>query len=394
MDGILINGIILSSISIIISVAYFYISDGIENNVCIPRLTKASFKLDIYTILQLWVGYFVSCVIFFMIYYFLPRIINPNYSNCAVEMDLLVILGFFVVFLGRIVTKHHGVIQGRLFYSTLLSSAFLLLIINAFTTINYGGFQGLVKLPSDLLIEVHPFFGIFLIGSFFLSTAGEFILSISNSGKRSVVCIAEKLPSDFEVITGLQGCGRNRLVSHMIQEFSGKHHGIEDKLEDILTTKAIKEIRCFSKSLWIVERIKKTERDTKLDFRSVLKVIKVPDIIAMEKFAKRSYDRYPSLDSLHSKRYLEFEEDWDKYLHRKKILTEYEWMDYDIGDLIFFIIEYIEGDRNIMILTRDTSAMGSIIGAFSEEPYIIDLYDNMFKNIWKYRKALNNNSNS
>jgi hypothetical protein len=378
------QGVELSLVTVVFTLIYFLVIDGIETSVCLPRLTKASFKLDFYSILQLWAGYSIACFIFYIIYYSLTSLSDPTIVKDVQLIDELV-LGFFVIFLGRIVTKHHGVVQARLFYTTFLSSAFLLLFIRLFPKYNEGGVPGL----GDFLIEfshnISPFISYFLVGSFVMATAGELILSAAPPTKRSLVNVLEKLPSDAKTVTGLQECGRS-LGSHLVEEIRGNHHGVKDKLIKILVRKEIKQILCFSKSLWIVERISELESDLNKDYREKVKVIKLPDDVAVRKMAERAYEGYPSIDSVLGKEAIEFDESWNKYVARSDILKKFHFIDYDIGDLRFIITEYADGSRCIMFLTRDKGPIGNIIGMYSEEPHIIETYYKLFNDIWELKQ--------
>jgi len=267
----------------------------------------------------------------------------------------------------------------------------LLLTIELLSEININGIIGLGSFAIGFAYAISPFVGSFAVGSIVLATVGEFVLSILPPTNRSLVSVMEKLPSDFKIITGMQECGKYNLRSHLGQEIKGHHHGVTDRLKLILLKKDINQILCFSKSLWIVERVSEIEEEFEKDFSKNVKVIKLPDEIAIRKLAKQAYEGYPSLDSLLGKRAVEFDESWEDYIERLYILDRYLCEDFDIGDLRFILTEYNDGSMCIMFLTRDLGPIGNIVGMYSEEPYIIENYYNLFENIWrlKRREALN-----
>jgi hypothetical protein len=370
----------LTVLAILISHLYLLLIDGFMNNVTFSRLTKASFKLNIFSIINLWAAYFVSAIIFIYLYSEAPTFLKIASPHELMPSDV-VLISLVAIYIGRIVTKNSGVFYGRVYYSTLLAFASLFFMFNLFILIGYNNLSieyltknaiGFVHKNSYIIVWAIP-------GTLILSTLGEFMLSKMRPTKRSLMCVSEKLPSNFLIATGMQQIG----VS-LRDEVLGDHHGTVDKLREMLTSNELNQIRCFTRSLWIVDKIEKIaeEEGILLDTQN-FKIIKLPDGLAKKRLAEDACKRSPSIDYLLNRRQLEFYEDYDAYVKRSGSLYKYDVKDYDIGDLRFVIVEYSNKTRNMMIFTKDTGPIGNIVGAYSDETYIIQIFNNIFDLLWQ-----------
>lgn len=286
----------------------------------------------------------------------------------------------FFAFLGRIITKYEGNVQGKFYYSTFLTFGFLLLLIDFFR-LGSLSYIDLLHAPYKFSESVHHILGSLFFGTLFLSTIGEACLSISCSPQRAISCITEMLPSDFQEVTGLQECG----LDHWRLEVFGEHHGAHEKMVKILMNgrkNKISQILCFSKSLWMIERIRQIDLLNQLDLSDKVRVMKLPDSIAREKLAKRILERNPSFDDLRNGRADEIERDWKDYQMRLPMLKNFDFLDYNIGDLRFMLTVCENGEKNILLITRDTGPSGTLIGIYSEESYIVEYFHDMFNRIW------------
>lgn len=371
----------LTFLAIVISHLYLLLIDGFMNNITFSRLTKASFKLNAFSIINLWAAYLVSAILFIYLYSEVPTFLNIAPPSELATSDI-VLISLVAIYIGRIITKNSGVFYGRVYYSTLLAFASLIFMFNLFLI------KGSSNLTVGYLIEL--VFGFvhensFVIGgvipcTLILATAGETILSISRPTKRTLMCVSEKLPSNFLIATGLQHSG---LVS-IRQEVLGNHHGTVDKLREMLTPYEIKQIKCFTRSLWIVEKIEKIAKEKKIDLgKENFKIVKLPDEVARKSFAADACNRSPSIDYLLKRRQLEFNEDYKDYLKRCDSLYKYDVREYDIGDLRFAIVEYSDNTKKMMIFTKDTSPIGNIVGAYSDEAYVLQMFANIFDITWQ-----------
>lgn len=379
----------LPVVAIIASCFYFYFIEGIENTVILPRLTKASFKLDTNSILQLWVGYFIGCYFFIVIYYSLQALFDPILKVTLKETNLF-ILGFFIFFMGRIVTKHYGVVEGRRFYKTILSSAFLLIAIKYLPT------TYMMKLLDQargswvwLSNSAHNDFLPILVGSFMMATIGEAFLVLANIASQNIsnITVLDMLPFNFRIVTGIQKCDSfATLKDDIVKEVYGEYHGVKNKLSSLLLREDpyIQQIFFWGRSIWIVEFIKNIENDLGRNSSNILKIIKPPDEILKEYLYKEYYEKNPSIDSIFRKSIIEaeFNDYWNKYRNRLGILKNYAYMEHNTGNLQFIIIEYSDLSKCIMFLVNDAGVLGNIVGIYTEESHIIDIYYNLFMNIW------------
>jgi hypothetical protein len=92
----------------------------------------------------------------------------------------------------------------------------------------------------------------FTIGSIFLASFGELVLSLANEAPKSLLSIADLFPAELKIITGLQGKLNYKEIR---EEFINERGGIDNKLEEILKDKNFSHFDCITRSIWIVDRI-------------------------------------------------------------------------------------------------------------------------------------------
>jgi hypothetical protein len=175
-------------------------------------------------------------------------------------------LGLILIYLGRIITKKQGSFYGKLHFSTIFISAFLVLMIEIvkldkleFNDLASGmSASVLISAAKNIYIILIYYINILwgynlsrtssplvicLFGCAILSTLSEWILATSPPDIRSYLACADKFPSDFTVITGI----------------TSKKDNIEDKIDEIFKDKII-GIMCVTKSLVWVDLLEKSIR--------------------------------------------------------------------------------------------------------------------------------------
>ena len=236
---------------------------------------------------------------------------------------------------------------------------------------------------KDTLIFFQSFITYMFIGTIMLSTVGEYILySFAHEQPRSLLAVSEKFPSDFRVITGKRGIGNksNEMVG-------------EDK--DIIS------LRCVTKSCTMVRDIEKCiyrqyeknrekeeeQENTTLDYR----IIKAPWERVIEDFNKSANTIPFSLGSIfriirgenYAKKYKE------EYERRLKILAKLEdkgnvkVKDFYFGDIRFLIVVDSSGDKKLLFSARGGGPMMDRVGLYTEEPYIVESFANLFDTSWR-----------
>ena len=66
-------------------------------------------------------------------------------------------------------------------------------------------------------------------------------------------------------------------------------------------------------------------------------------------------------------------------LKRRGLIEE---KSYYFGQMRYIILDYENGDRKMLMIVKDKSIRRSRIGLFTEEPYIINMFQSMFDSIW------------
>ena len=377
--------ILVAIIPIFISFIYIWLVSGFLSDVFISRITKASFEWSPSNIIDLWFGYSLGMLVF-------SYIVHQFVKYGLFDMDtfsivLVVIIGLTLLYLGRIVTKNKGIFYGRLHFSSLFILGSIFFVLNSIIMLKsasgeYGGLYTLLVIPFlDRIIETHIFFQSFiihiLIGTIMLSTAGEYALyRLPHKHPRSLLAVSEKFPSDFMVITGKNG----------IREKSNLMLGEnEDRIS----------MKCVTKSCTMVKDIEgairqkyqeQGEKEGKKEIRLNYKIIKAPKDRSIEDF-KNAVNNLPfSIEWLRKKTmikgYIANLLEGAAILKGLETDDMVEVKEFYFGELRFLIVEDSSGGKKLLFSARDRGPMMNRVGLYTEEPYIVESFANLFDNTW------------
>lgn len=370
--------------AILLAYLYFYFAYGYFSVIVLYKLTKASFKLDRTSIFDLFVAYFFALMMTIVLYIHIPQ----SSKTTIMDPTTGIFLGIILVYLGRMITKNLGVFYGKVHFSALFLTGGVLILYRTLSALGFPDQIGLINFYINSLDGITYFISAYqyqIVISFFaaiiLSIVGEFLLSILKPKERKLISVLEKMPSGFLTYTGLH----QRNISDISKEITGEHHGLLDKIEEILKPSEeykIESIRCVVKSLWIIEQI-----DDILGKNNALKnnilVIKRPDRQAIFEYIDRTFERAPSLDILYDGREKSIDSFIHKYGDRIKRLKNYKARDYDLDELAFLLTEYDNGVKCLLLIVFDTGPRMNRVGLYTEESYIIDAFANLFDSAWK-----------
>ena len=381
-----INPLIFSSLAIVLCYIYIRFVEVFFKDTVINRLTKASFEVDFNSILDLSFSYFVTLAAYMYLFNNIYRV-NQNES-----FSYATIFGFALVYIGRAITKSKGVSYGRVFFYGIFMSFLLLLFYNVFLSIVITYKFQLVELIKTLpavIDGVTRFYGFmiiwFIIGSVFLASVGELVLSMANETPKSLLCIADLFPADLRIITGLQ---KKINYKEIKEEFIGERNGIDSKLEEILNDKKFSYFICITRSIWIVERINNVIRNKNMIIKKEkCKILKSTYKVAIKAYIQYKDDQDLTLEHVLSKRTKIIKDYIIKYKERCNLLAGYNVREYDMGDLDFIISVYSDNRKEILFLVRDTSPRPKRVGLLSKERYLIDLFEIIFDNAWNQAKV-------
>lgn len=392
---------------VIYSLLFYRILSGFLYDVTLRRLAKASFNLTRVDILDLSIAYFIAILSFIFIYLFIQHNIltdNPI-SNKLIEYILSIskesfgIYGIILIFLGRVLTRKQGAFYGKLHFSSIFISSSILLVFDFIIQgrFNFSDFASNISLLSishfmatsyqiimafiNLLYGgpiSHSLLSLSIVGTVVLSTIGESYLSILPPDVKSVLAVTEKFPTDFKVITGVNI--RYDKIRHTIDSmFEGR----------------IISVKCVTKTLvWIdllEENIRKQQilnptfpNKLRLDYR----ILKAPKDTALDDY-KETIEALP-YSFAHITQYGKqiCDEAKDEYDLRSEALAYLQDINYlsarnyYFKDIVYLITEDQLGSKKLLYLVKDRSAINSRVGLYTEQPYIIELFENIFENAW------------
>lgn len=387
MAEFLLRYVLLPVAGIVMACFYFYFAYGYFSILVLHRLTKASFKLNLVSIFDLFISYFFALIVFLVVYYHLQPAILPG----SMSPDVAILFGISIIFLGRLITKNLGVFYGKVHFSAIFLTGAILILYRALSsqsTLSFDFFEQFYEYSITGISFFVRFYSdqilISISAALIMSTIGEFMLSMMNPTERKLVSVMEKFPSGFFAYTGLH----ERNFRDFFQEFKGEHHGLIDKIEQMLKPKTgdeIKTIKCFVKSsLWLVEQMDRLlgngDSTTKVNDVSILKR---PDKLAIFEYVNSTFKRDPSPDIFLEGREKDIKEFIKKYLKRSKILKKYTTKEYDLGRMAFLLVEYTNKKKCLMLIVLDTGPRMNRIGLYTEEGYVIETFDNLFDCAWK-----------
>lgn len=387
---------------IISSVIFFNIFTGYFINTIILKLVKPSFEYSIENSIDLAISYFVSLVIFLQL--ISPFIPIPNVS---VPLDsqkyIIMCFGLALIYFGRFTTRINGVSYGMThyiglfilssFYGFVASGIWLLDKINHANGLNA---KDLIDISNILWIGYLDFisesvnhnmsYGIgFILGIVAISTLGEYYLGgytnypLTAPNKRSLMQVIDKLPSDFEIITG-----KSDTIA---------------KLDCILNTKksgiGIKSLRCITKSCTLVENIynvdekygtlrgnpncmckiiKCNDHNFYADLNKSVENLPIPWNFIMDK----DYNYFEGVNEYRDRIY-NIRLKLDRDLGSKHIEIENCYLD----ELRYAIFECDNGQYKMLIISKEKSPFRpSRVGLYTEQIYIINEFIKLFDSLW------------
>lgn len=378
VSGSVIIPIFLGISAIIISILFFYITSGFMNETAVLRLTKASFRLDLLNVINLWTTYFILSFMIYFIYIYAPQTLNHSAISEGLP-TVTVFIVLFIIYLGRVFTRFDGIDSGKAYFTTIVTFGLIRLFINYGTTsslainianaspksLDYTSYY--FAEINKIMFSTHNIM-LLIIGTLLLSTIGEFLLSlIPSTSSKAYISLMES------IINPPRG------------EILDSPKEIKNKFKEILIQEEIQVIKCVTRSLWVVEMILEIDAAYSLKLeKSHIKVIEMPERLTKESILKDIFNRPPSLDIILDRRNEEFDLFWDTYAKRRSyVSTKSEIRTSNIGNLRFVIVEYSNGDRCMIHLARDIGASGTTIGLYSDWFQDVEKYSRMFDETWE-----------
>lgn len=413
----IINGIFYTIMAIMLSLFYFNQISGVLENVIVNRTTKSSFEINGKNVLDLWYSYFLGFIAILYLFFAkkadaieLLKIFNTIDGNQIMDQHTSNILIFLFVlillFAGRIITRRSGVFYGKLHFSIIIIPTTLLmffqtllLIVNSFSMqeISFSSFFAeLILTIWNLIVALYGgiynyliYFSQFYVGGFIgcgiLAILGELLLSSIPPSRRSMLAIAEKFPSDFKNLTGI-------------------YRNVPQELSQILKKGDIVGLKWATKYLLFAEDIEpiiktqyskaKIKTHNELDYR----VLKTSSKLALNDCGNHIDKLNLCLgDILRPLSYrAELKEDLKKNYERRNRCINYlkdigciQLGEYYFDNLDFLVINYLnelgEEKRTLLFIVRDTGPTANRIGLHTEEPYIIDIFEDLFEKGWDLR---------
>jgi hypothetical protein len=367
---------------ILISFIYIFLVSGFLSDVFISRLTKASFEIAPRNIIDLWFGYFLGMLVF-------SYIVHQFVKYTALDIDssseiLVVIIGLTFLYLGRIVTKNKGIFYGRLHFSSLFILGSLFFVLNSLIMwINLSGGGGaqyitsfLDRITSTLIFmqsSIKPIF----IGTIILSTVGELgLYHQQHKHPRSLLAVSEKFPSDFMVITGKNG------IREQSKQMFEKNKDIKSMKCVTKSCTMVKDIEGAIRQIYKEQREKEGKKEIKLNY----KIIKAPIDRAIEDFENAVNNLPLSMEWLFKKSMIK---NYVANLLKRnvilnRLITEgmVEAKEFNFGELRFLIVEDSRGCKKLLVSARDRGPLMDRVGLYSEEPYIVESFANLFDTTW------------
>lgn len=382
-------------------IAYSWVTytllSGLLYDVSLRRLTKASFNIDSDNFLDLFSAYLI-CIFAFIFIYLYIDLDKSNLSTASFSA-----LGLILIYLGRIITRKQGCFYGKLHFTSIFISALLVLIVELlkldkfeFSDLASGlNPSSLISGFNNIFLILIKYIGIVwdydtksgmtssplvisLAGCLFLSTIGEWILSNTTPEIKSYLACAEKFPSDFKVITGI----------------TSEKDNIADLLQKIFKDKII-SIRCVTKSLVWVDLLEKSIRKQSESNRNSDKRVDLDYRILKSPRDNALSDYWNAIDALpfpvvKSKKFIndeynlfleKYQKRWDKLL----VLNDVGLVNarnYYFKDILFLIVENESRKYSLLFLVKDKGNMENRVGLFTEQPYFINIFINIFDTAW------------
>lgn len=331
-------------------------------------------------------------------------------QNVSLPLDLqkfiVMCFGLTLIYFGRFTTRINGISYGKShfiglfilssFYGFVASGLWILDKMDHAMKFNIGALIELVNILwmkylsifSESLDHTVSYAIGFTLGLFALSTFGEYYLGgyincpLTTPDKRTLMQIIDKLPSDFEIITG-----NVRTI---------------DKLDAMINPKngsKVKSMRCITKSCTLIEDIYNV--DEKYEYKKLrdnpycaCRIIKCTDHDLYDDFIK-SLDNLPiPWNQIIDKEY-EYIKSVDEY--RERIYNIYlklkpkdglknnvEIESFYLDELRYVIFEYDDRKYKMLIISKEKALFRpSRVGIYTEQIYIISEFIELFDSLWQ-----------
>ena len=433
------------------AIYYILIHEFLER-VAIGRLTKSSFRVGITDFLDLSIAYNLSILAcMYFIFYHSYSVLGITYFKVLdwpkIALDggnsaaLLATISAFL-FIGRILTKKKGVFFGRVHFSSIFLA--ISIYISTEILLAMGETHSIDLLYVNLYNRINNFINFYnlfgnlpVVCSLTLVICCETLLSMTTPSSKNLLVISDKFPSDFRVITGLNGFAARfsnnitksnynylykiskkrqsemkdvQLCNELIEEkrpsidpelnifklsynFCRKlinSDSIENEMYSMLYPRrhSIKKISCVTRSLVMIDIVTNTIPEIFVLRKIDVRVIIAPSSTVFRdlEFAMKSAPwslgdiiRYKNYKIQKYKR--EYCERLRK-LRKLKLDRTLKIVEYYLGRTVFLIVEYDNGEKGLIFSIRDSGSMLKRVGLYTQEPHVISHFENIFDKIW------------
>lgn len=374
----IIDLIIIYCISIFLALFFYFIILAGWFSIFISRLTKVSFQITLTHVVDLLVAYGFGLIAF--IYILFPLIFSSSAasnsgSSHLYENNLVILSGIIMLYAGRLVTHQEGAFYGKLHFSGLFVISSIVFFINTFFLLKtfrpidnvlslsfIASFIPFIK--SGILVGMeHAFITFkeiyiqFFTGIFLLATLGEGILCNIKIKPRSLLAASEKFPSDFIVVNSIYN-----KIDEMFKEPKSDY---------------LSSCRCITKSCTLTAYIDKYIREHhKLvnKFNEINNKKIIPDYRVIKSPLNEKYSEIDQEKTEYSKRIQKLDQ-----AHIDGLINK---IDHNFNDFRLLILTYGGGIERMLIITTDKGPRLTRVGLYTEEPYIISLFINIFDCSW------------
>lgn len=381
------------------SLSYYKLVSGFLSDVTIRRLTKTSLDITVIGFLDLFFGYTFGIMAFIIIYFY-KITLDPTFK---IDQIIFIATGFSLLYLGRILTKQQGSIFGKLHFSSLFITVFVIILVQIVSSSNltynsiYDNIQKFISLFVENKTEI-------FMGSLILSLFGESLLSCLPPTPKSLLAIADKFPSDLRVVCGIHPQIKYKLKllgqvvangnKDSIQKLNNSS-AIYAKIDEIFDNPSVEEIKCVTKSLVLAENILDHIEDQHKKGKTInFKILKSPKQNAFNDFEIAIKRRPLSLGLLITNhirgdstlnKYNRFIDGYvlrDRDLEACQRYYGIQIKEYYFKSVIFMVAKYADGSKKLLFSIRDKGPMMNRVGLYTEELYIINIFERIFDDIW------------
>lgn len=377
---IIIISLIMGIFSLTFAHVYYNLIEGLTNDVYIKRLIRASIKLDRYAFLDLSLAYFIGFLLYLILLINLGIVSYSNDSSDSKSIIPIIFAVLTILYLGRIISNRKGAFFGKVHYTALLvSSSFLMmskLASEILLPILAGKltFSGVYLLTVEWTEELISFLWdtnciiMASIGVFLLSTIGELVLSKMPHNPKSLLGISEHIPNFFIVV------GQETFLS---------------TYNSMIRDEKLIAIKSTTTSLWAIENL---DHEIFHNIRNVdYRFLMTSKEETMERIKKEIWESNSiRIDYLTSKNrksglFFDFIKEYEMRHHLLVSLLNRNLINarrYNFGTSIYIITKYSDKHSKLLIFLSDLDLRKRRIGLLTEEPFIIDVFENAFDLSW------------